>query len=218
MIMNNQLQPMNNQTELDNLADAVQDDVGFQKMLKFKKGEYFCDNQEVQLGTQMIAHCIGYTQVWIKFVNNEFIERKIYRRAKGERPVERESLGDLNESQWNIGLNGQPADPWVLQSLLPMENPETEDVCVFVSASAGGRRAIAELVDRYVTRMRRHAASGQPMIRLHKIMMPTKKFGNVPRPLFDVVGWTEQDVRPSIRDVQVPETLGNADMDDEIPF
>jgi hypothetical protein len=218
MIMNNQLQNVNNQTELDNLADAVQDDVGFKKMLKFKKGDYFSDNQEVPLGTQMIAHCIGYTQVWIKFVNNEFVERKIYRRAKGERPVERESLGDLDENLWGIGLNGQPADPWVLQSLLPMENPETEDVCVFMSASTGGKRAIAELVDRYVTRMRRHPASGQPMIRLHKIMMPTKKFGNVPRPLFDISGWTEQDVRPAIREMQVPETLSNADMDDEIPF
>jgi hypothetical protein len=218
MIMNQQLQPMNNQTELDNLADAVQDDVGFQKMLKFKKGEYFSDNQEIPLGTQMIAHCIGYTQVWIKFVNNEFIERKIYRRAKGERPVERERLGDLDESQWGIGLNGQPADPWVLQSLLPMEDPEDEEVRVFVASSAGGKRAIAELVDRYVTRVRRHAFSGLPLIRLQKIMMPTKKFGNVPRPLFEITGWTEQDVREPIRELQVPEKLGNADMDDEIPF
>jgi hypothetical protein len=218
MIMNNQLQPMNDQTEIDNLADAVQDDVGFKKMLKFKKGEYFCDNQEVPLGTQMIAHCVGYTQVWIKFVNTEFVERKIYRRAKGERPVLRETLGDLDENQWGIGLNGQPADPWVLQSLLPMEDPEDEEVLVFVASSAGGKRAIAELVDRYVTRIRRHAFSGLPLIRLQKIMMPTKKFGNVPRPLFEVTGWTEQDVREPIRELQVPEKLGNADMDDEIPF
>lgn len=204
-------------SELDNIADEIQGDTGFQKMLKFKKGDYFCDGQQVDLGTQMLAHCIGFTKVWIKFKNGALVEKKIYRVARGERAPAREQLDDLDESQWSIGLNNLPADPWVLQYLLPMEDPETEDVRIFVAPSYGGKRAVSDLCDQYVRRVRRHPESGQPMIRLQKTMMPTKKFGNVPRPLFEVVGWTEGGIREPIRDIS-EKAISEAEMNDEIPF
>jgi hypothetical protein len=110
-------------TEIENIKTAAEEDAGFEKILKFKKGDYLIGEDPVSLGTEYIAHAIGWTKCWIKFVNGEVAERKIYRVAHGEKPPERDELDDQDESQWKVGIDGKPADPWVFQYLLPLEDP-----------------------------------------------------------------------------------------------
>ncbi len=107
-------------TELENILGAAQEDAGFERLLKFRKGEYFIGDALVPLGTEYIAHAIGWTKCWIKFVDDEVAERKVYRVALGERPPEREDLDDLEKDNWPEGIDGNPADPWSLQYLLPL--------------------------------------------------------------------------------------------------
>jgi hypothetical protein len=210
----NEIQTIDN--ELDNLANAAMNDAGFQKMLKFKKGDYFCDGQEIARGTQMIAQCLAWTKKWIKFWDRRVAEKHIYRVIKGELAPDRDQMSDLDTSLWQNGLDNKPTDPWVLQYLLPMEDPETGEIYIFVTSSTGGRIAISELVDKYVAKRKRDPALGQPLIRLQKTMMPTGGFGNVPRPLFEIISYDTGGTAP-MREVAA-ETLSNADMDDEIPF
>ncbi len=210
----NEIQTIDN--ELDNLASAAMNDAGFQKMLKFKKGDYFCDGQEVERGTQMIAHCMAWTKVWVKFQDRKLAEKRIYPLINKERAPHKDQMPDRDQSLWPPGIDGKPADPWVLQDLLPMENPETGEVRIFVTSSTGGRMAISDLVDKYVAKRKRDPALGQPLIRLQKTMMPTTSFGNVPRPSFEIISFDTGGNEP-MREVAA-ETLANADMDDEIPF
>ena len=216
--------------EIQNIADEAQNDAGFQKMLKFKKGEYFCDGEEVPLGTKYIAHAIGWTKTWVHFVDQQVVERKIYRVARGERAPERDQLPDNDMSKWPIGINKQPADPWVYQYLLPMEDPKTGEVRIFVGTSFGGRRAVADLCAAYGRRAKKIPGGGQPLVTLQMMMMPTKSFGEVPRPHFEIVGWDDGDdhatavagdagpvPRTPIREVS-QEVLKREEMDDEIPF
>ena len=41
-------------TEADNIISAVQEDAGFGKILKFKKGDYLIDDDDVPLGTKFL--------------------------------------------------------------------------------------------------------------------------------------------------------------------
>jgi hypothetical protein len=209
--------PANPNDELDNLADAIRNEIGFRKTLKFIKGQYFVENIEVELGTQFIAHCIGFTKCWIKFQEGEKPVKKMYRGIGRERCPERDELPDLDQTFWEEGLNGQPKDPWNLQFIVPMENPDTDEKRLFVTTSAGGRRAVGELIDQYITRVRRHPQSGQPLVRLQKTYMPTKKFGNVVMPLFEITGWTDAEAREPIREIP-DKAISETEMDDEIPF
>jgi hypothetical protein len=194
-------------------------------MLKFKKGEYFCDGEEVPLGTQYIAHCIGWTKTWVHFEDQKVVERKIYRVARGEKAPERDRLPDNDESKWPIGINRQPADPWVYQYLLPMEDQQSGEVRIFVGSSFGGRRAVADLCSAYARHSTKNKGSGQPIISLQMLMMPTKNFGDVPRPHFEIVGWDEVSqpgsantaAREPIRTVSEA-VLKKQEFDDEIPF
>jgi hypothetical protein len=202
--------------EVENIQTAAQADSGFEKIAKFKKGHFSVDEEEIPLGTEYIAHARAWAKCWIKFVDGEVKERKMYRVALGEKPPEREELGDQDESNWSDGLDGKPADPWVYQYLLPLENPANGDVIVFVTSSFGGRRAIADLCSAYVRRAAKAANCGQPIIKLGVTDMPTKKFGKVPRPLFEVDRWDEAGEVEAMPSTTSPS--GIPDMNDTIPF
>jgi hypothetical protein len=145
------------------------------------------------------------------------VERKIYRIAKGERAPEREALPNKDEKLWPAGLNGRPADPWVLQYLLPMEDPETNEVRIFVGGSFGARRAVSELCSAYGRRRVKNPSAGQPIVKLQKALMPTRNFGDVPRPLFEIVGWDDETVSTPVREI-TEAVMKQKEFDDEIPF
>lgn len=180
--------------EADNILGAAQEEAGFEKLLKFKKGEYLTGDEVVSLGTKYIAHVVGWTKCWVKFVDGEVADRKTYRVAYGERPPEREDLDDLNRDKWPEGLDGNPADPWVYQYLLPLEHLPSGEIVIFVTSSAGGRRAVADLCSTYAKRVGKNANCGQPIIKLAKVDMPTKKYGKVPRPHFEIAGGPSKSI------------------------
>jgi hypothetical protein len=224
--MTNETSNLPMKDEASNIGDEAERDAGFQKMLKFKKGIYICDGEEIDLGTKLIAHCIGWTKCWIKFVDQKVAERKVYRVAKGERAPERDQLSDNDESKWPIGINKLPADPWVYQYLLPMEDMASGEVRIFVGSSFGGRRAVADLCAAYARRCAKNKNSGQPIVTLRVLMMPTKNYGDVPRPHFEIISWDDAEnalgggtPREPIRQLDMSEAmLKKQEFDDDLPF
>jgi hypothetical protein len=211
--MNQQI--ANRNTEIENIQNEARQDAGFQSMLKFKKGRYFCEGEEVSMDAEYLAHCRAWAKTWVHFEDNKVVERKIYRVANGEHAPERDQLPDNDESAWPIGLNDKPQDPWVLQYLLPLENPETGDVHIFVAQSFGGRRAVGELCTKWAKRAAR-SGSGQPLVKLAVAQMPTKKWGDVPRPDFVIIGWDDGATTDIVKEVKAGDI--KEEFNDEIPF
>lgn len=221
--MNDQLQTVTNEAAA--IANEAMNDAGFQKMLKFKRNGdvsmYLRDGVEVELGSQMIAHCVGWTKIWVKFWDNKVAERRVYRVGRKEVAPERDQLPDYDEEsrkKWQTGLDNRPRDPWVLQYLLPMEDPETGEVCIFVASSFGGKRAVADVCQTWATKARRNPDVGQPLVRLQKTMFPTKNYGNVVRPAFELVGFVSSGAAEPLREIDTKTIEADTDMNDEIPF
>lgn len=84
--------------EIENIRATAQEDAGFEKIFKFKKGDFLIDQEKIPLGTEYVAHAKAWTKCWIKFIDGEVKERKMYRVALGERPPEREELDDQDEN------------------------------------------------------------------------------------------------------------------------
>lgn len=213
------------QSEADAIARAATEDAGFDRLLKFKKGVYECGVDEqtglpkrVPIGTELIAHCVGWVKCWIKFIDGQVADRKTYPVIEGRRAPDREELDERDESKWPF-LPGtqQRSDPWVYQYILPMESQDGEFQALFVTSSMGGRRAVADLCKSYSRRVTRTHVSAQPIIKLENAVMPTKAWGDVPRPLFTIVGWDENV--EGIRTVKAPDSLKDENpFDDQIPF
>ena len=210
-----------NSTEVENIHEAAQEDASaFEKILKFKKGSYYVGEELVPLGTEYLAHVLAWMKCYVKFVGGRVVERKLFHVAKGEKPPEREELDDLDPSKWPEGLDGKPADPWVLQYLLPFENMTSGDVVVFVTSSVGGRRGVSDLCTAWTKRAKK-GNRGQPIMKLGKADMPTKMYGPIPRPHFDIIGWDETPgdnaSSPPVAS-EPPPVASEAEFADEIPF
>jgi hypothetical protein len=177
--------------EVQRIKRAAQEDAGFAKMLKFKKGKYFdSDGNELQLGTEFIAQPRGWSKCWIKFRGGTVKDRKLYRMSDVSVTdiPDRQDLDDKDESTWEPGLDGRPADPWVLQSILPLENPTNGELVLFVASSWGGTRCIGTLVNNWARRVAT-VDDGVPIVQLDVSEFESKKFGKVAAPAFKVTGY-----------------------------
>lgn len=205
-------------TEIENISTAAREDGGFEKLLKFVKGDFLIGDEKIALGTEFIAHVPAWMKTWIEFRDGKPVDgsRKVYRVALGEQPPEREELGDLDPKNWPPGLDGEPADPHVFQNLLPLENLENSEVVIFASPSAGGKIAIGNLSTAYTRRAKKKPDCGLPIVKLATATFPSKKYGKVLRPDFVIVGWDEPS---SDSDIEVmPPASSKNELNDEVPF
>src|SRR5262249_54838034 len=135
----------------------------FSKDGKFRKTS---DEEEIPEGTNFV---VIYDQIqggWIKFMGKgNPPERKQGSLFEGFVPPARETLGDLDESEWEVGLSGKPADPWQMQLLLPLQNVETGELFVFNTSSITGRRAVDGLIA-MCARMQRTEPNDYPVVKL----------------------------------------------------
>jgi hypothetical protein len=217
--MNNDLtkKPSNLPAQFEDEADALLEATqGRDKLLKFVKGKYKSGENEIPLGTQYVAHANQLTYCWIKFRDKQVVERRHGKAAEKWVPPEREELDDNDKSKWEIGLDGQPKDPWVFQHLIPFENLESGEVSIFATSSAGGQIATEELVREYAYRLKRKKSRALPIIKLSTSTFMSKKFGEVLRPNFEIDGW--EDAPTGADDFGADKQSIDKDLDDQIPF
>jgi hypothetical protein len=155
--------PAAHETEVNNLLGATKD--VHQKLLKFKKGKFYIQDEEVPIGTEYVAHPSQLTLCWIKFSGGQVVDRRLGKAADGYRPPEREELGDLDESKWESGLDGKPKNPWSFQHLLPLEHPETGELVIFTTSSVGGEIGVKELVRAWAQRAKKGSCA-LPIVKL----------------------------------------------------
>lgn len=187
-----------------------------QKRLKFKRGQYFAEDQEIPLGSEYLAHCVGWQIEWARFEDGKLTDSRIYHINRRERVPPREELGDLDRATWKMGnFSPLPQDPWCLRHHLPMEALDTGELHVFVTQSFWGSRTVSDLCANYARKHAKQPTCGQPIIRLGKSVVPSKKVGEVIRPVFEIVGW--DTVREGIREFTPPESV-KEELDDDIPF
>jgi hypothetical protein len=160
--------------------------------------EYVCLADETMVG-------------WIKWGGTGEMPEKIMGLLfDGFEMPSRESLGDLDQSAWDVGLSGQPQDPWQHQQMVVLQDRATAELFTFITSSVTGRKAVGTLL-RHYDRMRRNYPDDLPTVRLGKGGFKHKdsRVGWVDTPLFVVTGRTPKDgaARPPAND-----------LNDAIPF
>src|SRR5262245_39313360 len=119
-------------------------------IIKFaKSGEFVnaSDSKPVSKNARYVALCRETAVGFIKFDGEGNPPERVQTLLFGDEPMpRREDLGDLDQSQWDEGLDGKPADPWRPQVLLPLQNDATAELVAFASTSKTGRRSVATLL------------------------------------------------------------------------
>jgi hypothetical protein len=198
-------------TETVNIIKAATS--GKVPLLKYKKGVYYLHGDKVDAGfleREFFAYCADWRRGWRKWEGEAVVDDRMVRVADDPSdPVERDELDALDETQWKPSADGETRDPWSLEHQLPLEDVETGDRFIFTSTSAGGNIAVPALCSRWASNRRKQLDKGLPIIKLGSGTFNTKKFKDVPRPEFVIVGW-ENDTPAEPIDV--------TPFDDKIPF
>lgn len=202
------------------IGKMAREEGGFLPLLFYKKKVYTDSNKEVvPHGTEYLAHAADWTKCWIKFhpEGGQPTRHQIRVQDKDENgkflqlPA-RQTLGDLDQTQWKPGLDGKPRDPWIYQHYLPMEDKEGK-LFLFTTNSRGGFIGVTELVEAWQRHFEMTRVDAQPIIKLEDGVMRTKKYGNVDRPRFEIIGWDDK-----AQGVRINPELMKDEMDDQIPF
>lgn len=125
----------------------------------------------------------------------------------------RATLGDTDVSQWEIGLDGKPADPWQHFIYLVLQRGDTGELFTYTTSSVTGRRAIGNLL-RHYDRLQRTHPDMYPCVRLKTggFNHRDDRVGWVNVPVLAVVGRAPKDSTAK------PNTSPAADLDDSISF
>ena len=209
--------PPDNRTDVRRYLDEIAPASIVGSMIKFtKNGEYATSDDDTVIGDDMdFVALVDQTLIgFIKF-NGEGAppDRVMGLLYEGFVRPARSSLPDLDQSKWEMGLDGRPADPWQHHVYLVLQKAETGELFTFVTSSITGRRAIGMLL-RHYDRMQRTHPDQYPVIRLkiggfqHK----DDRVGWVKTPVLAVVGRHTKD------DAAKPDTSLAADMNDSLPF
>jgi hypothetical protein len=159
---------------------------------------------------------------WVRWEDGRPAEQ--VEQSPGSRLITREELGFLNESEWDAGLDGEPRDPWQDSRYLSMIDPKTAASYTFITATWGGRSAIAALSDQIARAQRSHPGA-LPIVELKCTEMPTQ-YGRKTKPLFEVVDWRRDPGADSAPPAAPGRSRGSttiesgrkAPIDDDIPF
>jgi hypothetical protein len=186
------------------------------RMIKFSKEGQFTthdDGEPIPEDAEFVALCDQTLVGRVKFNGDgEPPDRIMGLLYDGFQMPPRESLGDLDESKWPIGLDNLPADPWQHQMYLVLQNTTTMEMFTFVTSSKTGRRAVGNLL-RHYDRVRKAHPDDCPVVRLKVGGFPHSddRVGWVKVPVFVVVGRRPRDSSA------VPDTSPSGDMNDSIP-
>ena len=178
---------------------------------KFVKSQ---DDTEIPEGSEYV---VVYNQIqagWVRFNGKgQAPERKQGAIFDGFVPPPRDTLGDDDSTLWEVGLNGQPQDPWQFQILLPLLSTADDELYVFQTSSVTGRRACDQVI-RMCGKMQKKEPDDYPVIKLRISGFEHKdpRVGWIKTPAFDRIGKAPKT------DTALADSSRGNDMSDSIPF
>jgi hypothetical protein len=189
-------------------------------IVKFKDGIYTANKTEtLQQATHGPTFVVaGIVTAWVTWKDGKPSHKVTH---NGQTHPYREDLGDLDQTEWDIGIGGLPSDPHRDTRYVYLVNLRSGKTYTLVGDTIGMRQAVGELKDA-IAIVRQARANALPVVQLATTTMKTK-YGQRPRPSLEIIDWRSgTSAAPAHPQQQIEQQADNAgkggDLDDEIPF
>src|SRR6516164_7122389 len=158
---------------LEDVADVMLSETARSNpLLRFKKGEFFVGDDEVEVGHEYIAYPFDAMRGFVQWKDDTVVEQRLGR-IRDAFILDREDLPEDED--------------WKPQYVLPLEDPETGEFVAFVSGSFGGKKAINNLINTSAHAVKAGRGEATPLIRLAVGSFTSKEYGRIACPSFEVV-------------------------------
>jgi hypothetical protein len=163
-------------------------------IVKYDKHAYTLNKTEpMPLGTVLVV--LGVKTAWVQWRDQLPIEHRVTQ--EGQRHPVRDDLPDQDKNLWQVGLNGK-SDPWKDTRYVHAIDPQTGRDYTIVGDSAGLRMAVGELKSA-IRNVRIARPGALAVIKLGTGTFKSRKYGLVPRPVFEIV-----EYRGGLKEVSAP--------------
>lgn len=141
-------------------------------LLRFKKGEFFIGDDEVEVGHEYLAYPFDAMRGFVQWKDDTVVEQRLGR-IRDAFILERQDLPEDED--------------WKPQYVLPLEDRETGEFVAFVSGSFGGKKAINNLINTTARAVKAGRGEATPLIRLAVGSFTSKEYGKIACPSFEIV-------------------------------
>ena len=172
------------------------------------------DGVEVPVGTRFVAFLHETRKGYIKF-NGQGVppDVRMVRIDENAKVPERDELGDNDQSQWPIGLSGEPKDPWKPQFAIPMPRHDSGgELYVYVARGIVAMNSAGDLLGRWRYHPKRKVGL-VPVIHIESGTYPSKRYGGrKPKPLLVIDGWVTKtgEPPPEIKQLSLKDELNDS--------
>jgi hypothetical protein len=176
--------------------------------VKFLDGKWYESGAELPDGTQLIV--LGVDQILQRWSGGQVVD------TNRDLDMLDELNGDIPRTEWELGVNGKPREPWVRTYVVHLIDPSSGARFTFATASIGGAIAVRNLRDCIAgMKQLRGGVEAAPLIELGSKPMRTRFSPQPrPRPHFQPVAW--QGLGGETPKLAAP--VKPAEPDDQIPF
>jgi len=181
-------------------------------LLKFNKGDWLLgrDQEEVEEGTKFVVLMDDMQVGWQKWMDSKPTEQRFQKITDPSfQHVSRKDLDAQDESEWEIGDDGKPRDPWSATSLVFLKNVgdygEEATLYTLPANSKGLLKAVGELSKIYAAKVRQDP-SVNPIVEVgsDSYMHPNKAYGRIKTPTLKVVDWEPKESEVTTKKVSAP--------------
>jgi hypothetical protein len=177
-----------NQTVNDGFDSAAGDRLIQGEILKFADGNW-STKAGTPIASDLALLVVGTTRA-LQHWEARMPITTIIERAGEPLPDIEELNAAIPEQLWELGLDGKPRPPWILQSVVYLLDVADASSYTYLNSTAGARIAVERLAER-VNRMRMlRSARVLPLVNLDAKPMKTK-FGTKARPEFAIIDWKD---------------------------
>jgi hypothetical protein len=153
-----------------------------------KKGKWSANGEDVEAGKEFIAYPMDAMRGACRWEDDKVVETKVGRIADKFPAFKKEDF---------------PADEdWKPQVAMPLEDPETGEIFMFVSCATGAKIAVEKLIQLTARAVKKGNGDITPLVRLSSSIFVSEEFGEIVRPAFEVV----------------PRETLKTELNDKIPF
>jgi hypothetical protein len=202
------------QTGVDPFAayGAKNRSVGGANFLSFKAGEWLYGSNEsvLPLNTRLAANMNGLRVGWRKWWSAQVVDDRTTLLIE-QVPLEpRQSLGDLDESLWELSPEGKARDPWTVTNMLELVDVKTGATYLYTTQSKGGIGCIASLCEAYSKLGRQQPEGYTPVVTNGNDYYTHQAYGKTYVPVLTIVGWLDENGKPAGEAEKQPESVAVA--------
>ena len=194
--------------EMDNLVNDINDfadDIAAPSYpyMKFTKGNYTAgaDKVAIQPGVVAVLDMWNLVIGYQKWVGGNFVTDVMGLPSQRFRMPARPSLGDNDQSLWELDDYDKPSDPWAetykcLFWFADKHSPLDIDCMIFSTSSAGGLREMKRIYGKWAQQIKLSPKS-LPVCKLgattFQVTLKTGREITVDAPVFELVGWSDAE-------------------------